>query len=296
MATSRVAPGKPASTLDASGGIDYTIDEKGTTYQVHRFEESGSFTVLGGHAWVEYLIVGGGGGGGQATWRGGAGGGAGGLLMGKHFVEYDGTPSGQIFPVVVGSGGSGLTGSDGGDGSPTEIFGLTALGGGGGARNRNTLRAGRFGASSGASIATGSTMLSLPNFVPGQGSRGQRTTSQTASDWRRHGQTGGHYPAEVYQTPNNGRSWFDGADGNGLPYSKGFISDFDGTIRHYSIGGLFGFVDLRHGDAPRHFGQGGMGAQGGRGSSTTSYNGGNGGDGVVILRYPIAFNPTYGQV
>lgn len=296
MATSRVVPGKPASTLDATGGIDYDIDEKGTTYRVHRFEESGSFTVLGGHAWVEYLIVGGGGGGGQTTWRGGAGGGAGGLLKSKHFVEYDGTTSGQIFPVVVGSGGSGFTGSNGGNGSPTEIFEITALGGGGGAHNRNTLRAGNPGASSGASIATGNTMFSLPNFVPGQGSRGMRTTDQSAGDYRRHSATGGHYPAEVYQTPNNGRDWFAGVEGNGLPYSKGFISDFDGTIRHYSIGGLFGLVINLHGEAPRHFGQGGMGGQGGLFSGTTSYNGGNGGDGVVILRYPIAFNPTYGQV
>ena len=81
---------------------------------------------------VEYLVVAGGGSGGSATIAsyGGSGGGAGGVRSGVALLQ-----SGQIFPVVVGSGGapvSGASGGNGNDGGNSSFNSLVSTGGGGG--------------------------------------------------------------------------------------------------------------------------------------------------------------------
>ena len=48
----------------AFGGIITQYEDSGTTYRVHTFRGTGTFTVSAGSADVDYLIIGGGGGGG----------------------------------------------------------------------------------------------------------------------------------------------------------------------------------------------------------------------------------------
>jgi hypothetical protein len=294
VSTSQVTPGKPAGNISATGGTVYEQRLGNVTYRFHTYESSFEFRVFAGAGFVEYLMVGGGGGGGSSNYRGGGGGGAGGVLLGKAYVEFDDTPGGTVYTVVVGAAGAGGTATgDGSNGGDTELFGKTAFGGGGGARNRNARRAGLAGASAGMSIGTDGNLDTVGTHIPGQGSPGMRTTTPSNNNYQRQSETGGAY-VPVWQTPNNGRDrWSEAA--SAIPYGTGFISDFDGTPRHYGLGGLQGLRSVFNGDPSRHFGQGGMGGQGGLDTSTTERDGADGGGGYVVIRYPIAFTPMYGQ-
>ena len=136
------------SGLTASGGIVGAYDVSGTIYAYHVFNNSGTFNVTDvGNlpANVEYLVVGGGGGGGINV---GGGGGAGGLVTNlaghplsngsTYAVSATGGPGGDgVYPVTIGSGGSGGNGyADGGNtganpGGDSVLYGVTAASGGG---------------------------------------------------------------------------------------------------------------------------------------------------------------------
>jgi hypothetical protein len=92
----------------ATGGTETEITIDGTKWYVHTFTSGGTLEVLSNIVTLEYLIVGAGGGGGGGNYHG-AGGGAGGLL-----TNVGGTPVALpigSYPVIVGSGGSGGTGT-----------------------------------------------------------------------------------------------------------------------------------------------------------------------------------------
>jgi hypothetical protein len=149
------APTQVTLSAAATGGTittftgDGTIGLAGVTYRVHTFTEDSTFTLA--HARdVEHLIVAGGGGGGT---RHGGGGGAGGVRTGTVAATAD------SYPVVVGSGGAGMTtGTAGADGADSSALAVVALGGGRGAGSRNGAGAGGSGGgsnSSGASAGAG---------------------------------------------------------------------------------------------------------------------------------------------
>jgi hypothetical protein len=120
--------------LEATGGTIAEVTIGSVTYRVHTFTGSGSFDVtgLGTSDEVEYLIVGGGGAGGHGRHCGG--GGAGGVVHNVGATPL--TVSVQGYPVVVGAGGaraaSSVESALAKDGADSSVFGLTALGGGGG--------------------------------------------------------------------------------------------------------------------------------------------------------------------
>ena len=122
---------KTATSLPTGGTIT-TYTDSGTTYRVHSFTSSGTFTNTISGLSATYLIVAGGGGAGSDSDTGG-GGGAGGLLTGTT------SPSVTGHSISVGSGGSGGAVSNGGQYAPwkrgttggnSSAFGLTAYGGG----------------------------------------------------------------------------------------------------------------------------------------------------------------------
>lgn len=136
-------PVEPTS-IQATGGVVYDIEQDGIAWRVHEFWDSATFDVtsagtMGGD--VEYLIIGGGGPGGKAPGNvGGAGacggGGAGEFIPGSTVVTV------KPYPVVVGLGGTYGVGIS--NGQPSSFDGVTAAGGGfggvynGGAGNGNS--------------------------------------------------------------------------------------------------------------------------------------------------------------
>jgi hypothetical protein len=113
--------------MATSGGDMSYATISGVLYVIHSFTESGDF-VVSDTCELDVLIVAGGGGGGSNR---GSGGGAGGLLF-----ETGVTISPGTYSVVVGNGGSGAISNSyaGLPGEDSAVFGITASGGGGGAR------------------------------------------------------------------------------------------------------------------------------------------------------------------
>ena len=99
----------PSGVIRATGGTITQITESGINYTVHTFTSSGAFNVYAGGGDVEYLVVGGGGGSGRGNGSQGAngGGGGGGVTTGSIPLTVG------SYPVVVGAGGTGFTGSNG---------------------------------------------------------------------------------------------------------------------------------------------------------------------------------------
>ncbi len=118
--------------VEATGGTTSTYSSGGINYKVHTFSlGTSTFAVQNGGS-IDYLIVAGGGCGGYGngspfgTWGGGGGGG--GLLTGTTNVT-----TGTNYSITVGAGGvvPGSNNTDGGSGSNSTAFSLTAIGGGG---------------------------------------------------------------------------------------------------------------------------------------------------------------------
>jgi len=134
-------------SFEATGGSTYDITLSGTTYKVHRFNSSGTFTVSGEGKQMNYLIVAGGGGGGGAddASGGGPGAGAGGLIY------QTATINPGTYTITVGGGGAscGYNGNTGSNGSNSAAFGKTAIGGGGGNKDTTNRNVGAGGSAAG---------------------------------------------------------------------------------------------------------------------------------------------------
>jgi len=113
------------SVFHGMGGIITIYTDSGTTYRVHTFLTSGTFTPMDSLS-VDCLVVGGGGGGGAGR---GGGGGAGGMLYRTGL-----SVTAQSYTITIGGGGSGATShsSTGSNGVDTVAFSVTAKGGGNG--------------------------------------------------------------------------------------------------------------------------------------------------------------------
>lgn len=289
--------------FSATGGAVSTYTDGATTYKVHTFTSSGTFSVLSGSDSVDYLIVGGGGGGGVI----GGGGGAGGVLSGSVSVGI------SFNAVVIGGGGnnsgsfSGSVATNGGDSS---VFGLTAIGGGAGGRHvgGSTSTAGSSGGSGGGGADNGSAGGS---GTTGQGNAGGAGVPGVPGTQRLGGGGGGAGQAGNNWNVSNGK----GGDG--------IQSAIDGTNYYYAGGGgaggynsttggngglggggggaVFSGTAGTGGGSARNAGgngtvgadgQGGLGGQNtGGGAGGASFNvstvSSRGGSGIVIIRYAI---------
>lgn len=240
---------------------------------------------------VDYIVVGGGGAGGDNTspgW-GNAGGGAGGFVAGN-FVPSPGT----AVTVTIGAG-SGRFDATGGN---TSLGGITAYGGGTGARAATALANSGGSGGGGAGLSTlGASTQFAANGLPGQGNPGgigSYSTTQANGGGGGGASTPGRagYPRIVAPGPTT----FDvGGDGG-----QGIASSIAGAITAYAGGG--GGATNGGGGSSYH-GLGGAGGGGNGGGNASPGNGtantggaggganvygnaGTGGSGVVILSYP----------
>ena len=281
----------PVATGGTTTTTTTTLDG---TYRVHTFSTVGTanFQVqsLGSATSFEYLIVGGGGAGGGADNNQGlaGGGGAGGILAGNF------TPATTTYSVVVGSGATGVIGSNAGlNGNPSSVFGLTALGGGAGGNWWNPIRTG--GASGG-----GAGNQDGGNNVGGIGTPPQGNNGGNGSAYN-----GGFSNASAGGGGGGWRSAGGAATGGeGGPGGASYASAISGTVTTYAAGG--GGTGTTRGGAPGDSSGakgvdasgngasapanrgGGGGAAGNRNNG--AFTGGNGGSGIVIIRYPILVN------
>ena len=315
------------SFVAASGGTVTTVC---TNFKVHTFTSPGTFTVTNagneaGSNKISYLVVAGGGAGGGAN-GGGGGGGAGGF----RFANCTSMPSPQssplaapvaitastaAFPITIGAGGSGSTGShssapgfQGGDGNNSIFSTITSTGGGGGGgANPNGTSAGRSGGSGGGeggmSASGGPGSGNTPPVSPPQGNDGGDTNPSIESN---QGSGGGGAAAAG---SGNGPPTTKGGDGGsgsfvvqtGFAGGNGTTGPVSGA-RYFAGGG-----GANSEGAPASCqgaggaGGGGAGAQSGShataGTANTGGGGGgidtnppgadsgNGGSGIVIIRY-----------
>lgn len=277
----------------ATGGTVIDTNIAGTEYRVHKFTTNGTLT-FSRPGEVDYLIVGGGGGGGSSTTNnndGCGGGGAGGMLEGVTTVTA------QAYNIVVGLGGAGVNAAltPGGDGGPSSAFGLTALGGGGGATQNTAGRSG--GSGGGAGNGGGAGPYAGGPGTTGQGNAGGNITTG-GNNWVG---SGGGGAGSVGVSGDQGI----GNQGRG---GQGRISSITGANVFYAGGGAGGAAGGRLGGGGGNSGDAPLGGQGGGGdggyeagkapngapntggggggaTGNTSAYGGDGGSGIVIVRY-----------
>jgi autotransporter-associated beta strand protein len=251
---------------------------------------------------VEVLLVGGGGG---ASSGGGGGGGV---------VSQTVTASSGTYSVLVGLGGAGGTpshvGTNGANGENTTFNGVTAFGGGGGAR---AMSAGLPGASGGG--AGGDCTLSGGSATQGfPGGTGPSALSGTGASGG--GGAGGAGVSGFTQVAYNTLYGLSGQNTMGGNGGIGTINSITGTSVYYGGGGGGGCNNNNLLQAVERAGQGGLGG-GGRGANGDRINGvngtantgggggggdweatigGNGGSGIAIIRYRGGSSATGGTI
>ena len=302
------------SNLTTGGTITSYISGS-TTYRVHTFLTSGTFTPTSSFS-VDWLVVAGGGGGGGAYDTGSGGGGAGGFRTGaSHAVTA------QAYTITVGAGGAvgGSTGTSGGgliggtgvNSSIVPVSGTSIISAGGGSGGAfNTTLAGGAGGSGGggAHAGSGGAATSITPIT------GEVTTVQgyagAGSSGNNNGSGGGG--ASVVGVAGTTTA---GAGGTGEDQVMGLSAADSYTLlgnisaghdsggaRYFSGGGGGGAYSTVSAGAGGTGGGGAGNNNGSNGSAGTDYTGGGGGgtgggagtflggaggSGIVIIRYAI---------
>ena len=316
----------------AATGGDATYELGG--YKYHVFTSSGSLAVSAAGD-VEFLIVGGGGGAGagQGTdyGRSGGGGGAGGLRC-SFDGETPGGPSagsepaftvsaGVTYPVTIGNGGTGRSGStDGDDGTPSS-FGppsapgrIIAGGGGGGGGGRND--PGNNGGSGGGASAQEQNGSPNTSYPGPQNLGGEGAATGSGFNPIVAGYDGGRCAAESNVGGGGGGATEAGEDGSddggagtegkgglGMRFPTDMIPSDYGTTgpqpgRYFAQGGYASAENNGGtyaaggggGANPDHWtgsptGQGTANTGGGGGGAGDGQTGASGGSGIVFIRY-----------
>ncbi|NOR84804.1 DUF2341 domain-containing protein, partial [archaeon] len=281
----------------ATSQSDYTWMPTGGTittvggYRIHTFTSNGIFTTTG-NANVEVLVVAGGG---AANMN--PGGGAGGQIYNSSYPVTS-----QVYPVIVGAGGIGVTYDNTAyNGENSSFSTLIAVGGGGGDSGASGNIAGVDGGSgSGAGIGQGDTTGSASGGSP---TSGQGYPGGDLNGHSRAGAGGGGAGGAGEDTIGNSNA---GDGGMGLVY------DISGTNKCYAGGGGGGSAGntvtergeptnnsgLSCGGGMGDWGYGDAGYSGDGDANTGGGAGGNwhsppsdGGSGIVIIRYPSADEP-----
>ncbi len=281
----------------ATGGdnvVTTTID--GTSYKIHTFLSSGTFTVTGANGVADILVIAGGGSGGGVI---GAGGGAGGYVHATNVTVAAGT-----YTVTVGDGGDGDTYdqntslSDNGDDSSINITGVaTAVGGecgAGWAVNGGDAAQGTTGQG-----YAGGTGIENDNW-PGGGGGGASEVGVSPAFSSSNGGDGGDgiqisWATETALTGSGGTDglYFCGG-GGGASYTgqngagDGGRGGGGGGSCYTGTGGSGGGDGLNDGGDGASGDGAAAGANtggGGGGAGNTSTIGGDGGSGIVVVKY-----------
>ena len=286
---------RDALTSVAGDTIYNTTDSKVQVYTGSAWEDLGGIAAFA----VQYIIVAGGGAGSGYDSQAGAGGGggAGGYLssvigensgggLSSHQVLYL-APS-TNYPLSIGAGGSGTSGSAPGNRGTESYFNNIVSVGGGGARARYTVyptqALGGSGGGGGNHFNQGSNPNAGARGINGMGFNGGNSTGTAGSGLA----AGGGGGASAAGTNASGTTGGNGGDG--------VQSSITGTATYYAGGGGGGASTDGTG------GQGGGGTNGGAGTANTggggggnytgsssAVSGGSGGSGVIILLYPDTY-------
>jgi len=303
----------------ATGG---TITTSGD-FKIHTFTGPGTFCVsqistVAAENTVSYAVIAGGGAGGSGG-NGGSGGGAGGFRENKSPVDtYTASPlegaadisiTATGFPITVGGGGTGVTGSctPGANGVNSVFSSITSAGGGGGGgppSSGNGDPGGSGGGGGGATACRTGGSGNTPPVSPPQGQDGGRSSGQPGLNGKGGG--GGGAGGAAAQTPvGNNNSAGNGAvgvptaiTGSAVSYAGGAgggaqngpTSAAGGAASPCGTGGVGATsapaasppIDRNAGDGTTNRGGGGGGNTG---TSSPAAKAGNGGSGVVIIRY-----------
>ena len=321
------APARALTNADCtqiSSGVTLTAVASGPYCIITVTAGSGSWTAPAGALDIDLLIVGGGGGGGAGSSRagnacsatssgtragGGGGGGGGGQV--KETKLY--SNAGQVFSMIVGSGGSGgarggcrAAGSSGTSGETTTVGSIFAIGGGGGqgATNLGEGGIGGYSYDSVGNIISGGSILN-PGDCPGT-----TTTGCMAGGGGASSTSAGNAPVD-YGISTSGAL---GSEGFTSTISAGIYGSgggggnrHGGTAPTASRGGGLGGTNA---GAGTNLGDGGAatagyggGGGGGRGNGwdsnispqTNAGAGGAGGSGVIVLKYVPTFSISIPQ-
>jgi hypothetical protein len=273
-----------------SGGV-LTSD---STYYYRTFNNTGTFSVIGGSLKADILVVAGGGGGAgtgngaNQAYPGGNGGGAGGLRStftatggGGSLESPLNLSSNTAYTVTVGAGGVGTIGAinTSTNGSNSVFSTITSIGGGGAINY-----VGQNGGSGAGSNPNGSGGLGTTN----QGFNGGSNSGDTsgggggagAVGGSGSGNNGGSGGTGVYVSISGSSVAYAGGGGGGAYGYAGGTGGTGGT----GGGGAGGTGNSDGGAATVNTGGGGGGATQ---TGTNQTTGGNGGSGIVVIRYPI---------
>jgi len=309
--------------ITATGG---TITTSGD-FKIHTFTGPGTFCVssistVAAENTVGYAVVAGGAAGGSGG-NGGGGGGAGGFREGRNAPIDNFTASPLVanaptnavtitatgFPITVGGGGTGVTGSctPGANGVNSVFSSITSAGGGGGGGPPGAAPGdpgGSGGGGSGNTACRTGGSGNTPPVSPPQGQDGGRSSGQPSLNGKGGG--GGGAGAAATQTPvGNNNSAGNGAvgvptaiTGSALSYSGGAgggaqngpTEAAGGAASPCGTGGVGATsapaaspsIDRNAGDGTTNRGGGGGGNTG---CSSPAAKAGNGGSGIVIIRY-----------
>lgn len=301
VGTSFALYGLSTHQLKATGGDVIATDG---TYWYHTFKTSGIFIPVANMT-ADILVVGGGGSGGHGK---GAGAGAGGVcnLTGGSLV------AGTSYSAVVGSGAanSSIGAPMGVNGSNSTFFGITALGGGGGASNYGTPNDnGLSGGSGGGATRSGTVGSATQGSSGGATGYGNAGGAGTNGGNGMYAGGGGGGAGSVGGSPTASGNRVAGAGGAGkntwsawLDYGQvgsgdGYIAGGGGGSSYASgvaveggVGGSGGGGSGATYDTVFTGSQGLPGSAntgGGGGGGSDSGSGGAGGSGVVIVRYTV---------
>jgi hypothetical protein len=282
----------PITVSGLTNGTSYTFTVTATNANGSVVSSaSNSVTPVLPELTVDYLVVAGGAGGGHEPSSGsrGGGGGAGGLRCTVTATGGGGALESALsrstatnYTVTIGAGGGKAANGTlpGSNGSNSIFSTITSTGGGGGGRYSSGVGTGVSGGSGGGASASGS-INSGGSGTAGQGyAGGGNTVNNSAAGGGGAGGVGG-----------NGSGTLGGPGGGGGP---GVATSITGSSVHYAGGGGGG---ANGGAGGGGIGGGSNGYDGTSGGTNTGGGGGtnaNGGSGVVILRYPDAYNITVG--
>jgi len=280
-----------ATSPKATGGTIY----EDSTYWIHAFGTSGTFTPSQALT-VDYLVVAGGGGGGSLVTggpRGNGGGGAGGYRTTVGTSGGGGSAESQLslssgvgYTVTIGAGGAGGVGVTAGSNGSNSVFStITSIGGGRG-NDGSVNPVGQSGGSGGGTYPTyspGGAGTANQGFAGGAGS---------PTDGNNAGAGGGGGAGSVGQIGYLGSSLSTGTGGGGNG-GAGLISAIDSIARAGGGGGGRGGIATAGGGNGGDFASNGFpavaGTGGGGGGTGTqngvNYTGGAGGSGIVLIRY-----------
>jgi len=287
--------------IAATGGTVTTCGD----YKIHTFTGPGTFCVTAGAGPLgvaDYLVIAGGGGGGRDD---GGGGGAGGFRESKCSTTsgcWTASPLASstsipftvgAYPVTVGSGGAGATGtpnSTGAPGSNSVLSTITSTGGGGGSRDDPGGLPGGSGGG-GHSPAKAGGNGNTPPVTPPQGNNGGAGTPGNNAG----GGGGGAGSAGGAGSGNAPSPATGGTGGNGIATS---ITGSSVTRAGGGGGGAFNNPGSNGGPggggngattpAPGRGNDGQVNTGSGAGGGSTSPGarcGGDGGSGIVVIRY-----------